>query len=157
MGALLQVSSSCLLGTPRMHYCGNYIEEKNSLTTHLWLSHLSTVFSAVTQDGRIHVFDLYQNTYQAVCVQPVVQRRKAGLNRVAFNPTNPVVLAGDSLGSTHCLKLSPNLRLQSKEVKNALLNRDLVRAGELEVKKLSVLLAQVTQTDLKNDVCDDED
>jgi hypothetical protein len=42
-----------------------------------------------------------------------------------------------------CLKLSPNLRRQSKEVKAALLNKDLKKAGEMEIKKLDQLLGQV--------------
>ena len=47
------------------------------------------------------------------------------------------------LCASQCLKLSPNLRRQSKEVKAALLNKDLKRAGEMEIKKLDQLLGQV--------------
>ena len=50
-----------------------------------------------------------------------------------------------SLGNVHCLKLSPNLRRQSKDVRLAVLNKDLVKAGELEINKLRVLLAQVRE------------
>ena len=50
---------------------------------------------------------------------------------------------GDSAGQIHSLKLSPNLRKQSKEVKLALINRDTKKAGELEIKKLEDILAQV--------------
>jgi hypothetical protein len=47
-----------------------------------------------------------------------------------------------------CLKLSPNLRRQSKEVKAALLNKDLKKAGEMEIKKLDQLLGQVAVGEL---------
>ena len=43
----------------------------------------------------------------------------------------------------HSFKLSPNLRKQSRDVKIALANKDLTRAGLLEIKKLEVLLALV--------------
>jgi hypothetical protein len=42
-----------------------------------------------------------------------------------------------------CLKLSPNLRRQSKEVKAALLNKDLKRAGVIDINNLDKLLGQV--------------
>lgn len=43
----------------------------------------------------------------------------------------------------HCHKLSPNLRKQTKDVKMALLNKNMAKAAELEINKLEVLLAQV--------------
>ena len=43
----------------------------------------------------------------------------------------------------HSFKLSPNLRKQTREVKFALANKDLARAGLLEIKKLEVQLAMV--------------
>ena len=50
---------------------------------------------------------------------------------------------GDSTGEVHSLKLSPNLRKQTREVKLALATKDLKRAGQLEVKKLANILGQV--------------
>ena len=47
----------------------------------------------------------------------------------------------------HCLKLSPNLRKQTKEVRVALANREPKKALELEVKKLENLLAMVREPD----------
>ena len=52
----------------------------------------------------------------------------------------------------HCLKLSPNLRRQSKEVKTALLNKDLKKAGEMEIKKLEQLLGQVREPENDSDL-----
>ena len=46
-----------------------------------------------------------------------------------------------------CLKLSPNLRKQTKEVKNAWLNKDKKKAREAEVKKLLIILAMVREPD----------
>jgi hypothetical protein len=43
----------------------------------------------------------------------------------------------------HCHKLSPNLRKQTKDVRMALAARNPLKAAELEVNKLEVLLAQV--------------
>ena len=43
----------------------------------------------------------------------------------------------------HSFKLSPNLRKQSRDVKLALANKDLAKAGLLEIKKLEVQLAMV--------------
>lgn len=44
-----------------------------------------------------------------------------------------------------CLKLSPNLRKQTREVKNALMSKDKKRALEFEVKKLLIILAMVRE------------
>ena len=50
-------------------------------------------------------------------------------------------------GIIQCLKLSPNLRKQTKDVKTALMNKDKKKALELEVKKLEILLAMVREPD----------
>lgn len=51
----------------------------------------------------------------------------------------------------HCLKLSPNLRRQTKDVRSALSNKDPKRAMEFEVKKLESLLAMVRDHDVKRE------
>ena len=73
-----------------------------------WAPFSSTVFAAVTDGGRAHVFDLAQNRDAAVCVQRV--SRKARCTKLAFNARHPVLLVGDEQGGVTCLKLSPNLR-----------------------------------------------
>ena len=108
-----------------------------------WAPYSSTVFAAVTIDGKVHIYDLYINKYSPVCVQAVVPKKKARLNHISFNQTHPIIIVGDSRGYIQCLKLSPNLRRQSKEVKTALVNKDLKKAGEMEIKKLDQLLSQV--------------
>ena len=94
-------------------------------------------------DGKVHIFDMSMDRYKPVCVQAVVPRKKARLNHIAFNQTHPIIIVGDSRGHIQSLKLSPNLRKQSREVRQALLNKDTKKAGELEIKKLDDLLAQV--------------
>ena len=42
---------------------------------------------------QVHVFDLATDTNAPLCVQKVV--RKAHLTRLAFNPTQPVLVVGD--------------------------------------------------------------
>ena len=73
-----------------------------------WAPYSSTVFAAVTDDGKVHVFDLDQSKHEPMCEQQVV--RKAKLTQVCFNPNEPVLLVGDDRGNVTSLKLSPNLR-----------------------------------------------
>ena len=89
------------------------------------------------------MFDLHFDKYQPICVQSVVSKTRCKLNHISFNPTSPILVIGDSKGDIHSLKLSPNLRRLSKEVKVATISKDLKRAGILEVKKLNDLLAHV--------------
>ena len=51
----------------------------------------------------------------------------------------------------HCLKLSPNLRKQTKEVRQALITKDEKKAHMYEVKKLETLLAMVREPDPKTE------
>ena len=61
-----------------------------------WAPYSSTVFAAVTVDGKVHVFDLNVDKYHPICVQPVVPRKKARLNHVSFNAHHPILIVGDS-------------------------------------------------------------
>lgn len=54
------------------------------------------------------MFDLAENKHEPLCEQKVVKRAK--LTHVIFNPSDPIIIAGDDRGSVHSLKLSPNLR-----------------------------------------------
>ncbi|KAJ3136190.1 cytoplasmic dynein with WD40 domain [Physocladia obscura] len=73
-----------------------------------WAPYSSTVFAAVTSDGKVFVFDLNENKYEAICEQQIV--RKAKLTHCAFNPFEPILLVGDDKGTVISMKLSPNLR-----------------------------------------------
>jgi len=73
-----------------------------------WAPYSSTVFAAVTSDGKVHVFDLAENKHEPLCEQKVVKRAK--LTHVIFNQRDPIVIVGDDRGGVNSLKLSPNLR-----------------------------------------------
>lgn len=73
-----------------------------------WAPYSSTIFAAVTSDGKVHVFDLAENKHEPLCEQKVVKRAK--LTHVIFNSKDPIILVGDERGGVNSLKLSPNLR-----------------------------------------------
>jgi len=73
-----------------------------------WSPYSSTVFAAVTNDGKVHVFDLAQNKSDPLCSQKIVKRSR--LTKVCFNNRDFVLIVGDERGIAHSLKLSPNLR-----------------------------------------------
>jgi dynein intermediate chain 1 len=60
-----------------------------------WAPYSSTVFAAVTNDGKVHVFDLNVNKYRPICVQAVVNRKRNRLTRIAFNHKLPIIIVGD--------------------------------------------------------------
>ena len=72
-----------------------------------WSPYSSTVFAAVTTDGKVHVFDLAQNKREPMCSQKVDKR---ALTKAAFNRKDFVLIVGDDVGRVISLKLSPNLR-----------------------------------------------
>lgn len=97
-----------------------------------WAPFSSTVFVAVTSDGKVHVFDLNQNKHEPMCEQKVV--RKARLTKVAFSPKQPIILVGDDKGCVTSLKLSPNLRQSSKS------EDPKANLAEMEVTKLNRII-----------------
>ena len=62
-----------------------------------WAPYSSTVFAAVTLEGKVYVYDLSVNKYEPICEQQVVSK-KAHLTRLAFNPREPLLLVGDDKG-----------------------------------------------------------
>eukprot|EP00814_Leptocylindrus_danicus_P010057 CAMPEP_0116027428 /NCGR_PEP_ID=MMETSP0321-20121206/14641_1 /TAXON_ID=163516 /ORGANISM="Leptocylindrus danicus var. danicus, Strain B650" /LENGTH=696 /DNA_ID=CAMNT_0003500817 /DNA_START=69 /DNA_END=2159 /DNA_ORIENTATION=+ len=73
-----------------------------------WSPHSSTVFGAVTSDGRVHVYDLAENKHEPLCIQKVVKRAK--LTHLSFSSQDYIIIVGDDRGGVNSLKLSPNLR-----------------------------------------------
>eukprot|EP00767_Chilomastix_cuspidata_P006221 gnl/Chilomastix_cuspidata/655.p1 GENE.gnl/Chilomastix_cuspidata/655~~gnl/Chilomastix_cuspidata/655.p1 ORF type:complete len:771 (+),score=282.21 gnl/Chilomastix_cuspidata/655:46-2358(+) len=73
-----------------------------------WSPHSSSVFAAVGLDGVVFVYDLAMNKQAPLCRQPIL--REGRPSKLVFSPKYPVLFVGDSVGSVHCLKLSPNLR-----------------------------------------------
>lgn len=60
-----------------------------------WAPYSSTVFAAVTSEGKVCVFDLNINKYKPICVQAVVSKRRNKLTRISFNPKLPIIIVGD--------------------------------------------------------------
>jgi len=80
----------------------------NSVGDINWSPYSSTVFSAVSSDGKVHVFDMMENKHEALCEQKVVKR--ARLTHCRFNLKDYMLIVGDDRGGVNALKLSPNLR-----------------------------------------------
>jgi dynein intermediate chain 1 len=77
-----------------------------------WAPYSSTTFAAVTDNGKVHVFDLNINKHDSLCHQFVVKKMK--LTHLSFNPVEPIIVVGDDRGGVQALKLSPNLRRLTK-------------------------------------------
>ncbi|KPJ09592.1 Dynein intermediate chain 2, ciliary [Papilio machaon] len=104
-----------------------------------WAPYSSTVFAACTADGKVYVFDLNVNKYRPICVQAVVSKKAKKLTRLDFNPKLPVIVCGDTKGTCHVLKLSPNLRVMVKPPKKA----QATDQRTLQIIKLDKLLTLV--------------
>ncbi|KAG5451134.1 Dynein intermediate chain 2, ciliary [Clonorchis sinensis] len=104
-----------------------------------WAPYSSTVFAAVTADGRVHVYDLSVNKYEPLCNQLVTAKKKTKLTHLAFNPKYSIIIVGDDRGQVTSLKLSPNLRKKPKEKKGL----DQPKGPEMEVRKLEKILSLV--------------
>jgi len=74
-----------------------------------WSPHSSSVFAAVTNSGRIHMYDIFVNKLNPVLNQKL--KRKVRLNHIRFNVSEFIVIVGDHHGEVKTLKLPPNLRV----------------------------------------------
>ncbi|CAH1718635.1 unnamed protein product [Chironomus riparius] len=106
-----------------------------------WAPYSSTVFAAVTTEGRVFVFDLNVNKYKPICSQQVVPRKRNKLTRIVFNNKLPFIIVGDDKGTSITLKLSPNLRLPCKPTKKQQYQDQL----QLQISKLDRLLSLVRE------------
>ncbi|XP_014772140.1 dynein intermediate chain 2, ciliary [Octopus bimaculoides] len=79
-----------------------------------WAPYSASVFAAATSKGRVLVYDLNLNRYEPMCEQVVVKKKDTEVTRIAFNPQNFSIIAGDSRGDVTGLKLSSNLRKMPK-------------------------------------------
>ena len=61
-----------------------------------------------------------------------------------------LLIVGDSKGRVHSYKLSPNLRIQSKEVKTAIEEGELKEFKKIEVNKIKKILKQVVSIPHEN-------
>lgn len=60
-----------------------------------WAPYSSTVFAAVTSEGKVFVFDLNVNKYKPIAIQAVVSKKKNKLTRLAFNQKLPFIVVSD--------------------------------------------------------------
>ncbi|KAM3963317.1 dynein intermediate chain 2, ciliary [Aphomia sociella] len=104
-----------------------------------WAPYSSTVFAACTADGKVYVYDLNVNKYRPICIQAVVSKKTKKLTRLDFNTRLPVIVCGDTKGTCHVLKLSPNLRVMCKPPKKA----QGIDQRTLQIMKLDKLLSLV--------------
>jgi dynein intermediate chain 1 len=107
-----------------------------------WAPYSSTVFAAVTDEGKVHVWDLYANKHDHLSQQKLV--KKAKCTKVAFNERGPLILVGDSHGAVTSLKLSPNLRkvtpIPVPVLKKGEAPQPLPSRLEVEIRKFDKLL-----------------
>lgn len=114
----------------------------NSVGDVAWAPYSSTVFAAVTADGKLFVYDLNVNKYEPLCEQMIAQKKKTKLTHLEFNSSYPIVIVGDDRGVVTSCKLSPNLRKQPKEKKGAPA-QDPAEREKMEIAKLEKLLSMV--------------
>jgi dynein intermediate chain 1 len=72
-----------------------------------WAPYSSTVFAAVTSEGKLYVYDLDQNKHKHLCMMPTTSKAQA--YHVAFNQEDPIILVGDHKGGVVSFKLSNSL------------------------------------------------
>ncbi|XP_071108758.1 dynein intermediate chain 2, ciliary-like isoform X4 [Haliotis cracherodii] len=116
----------------------------NSVGDVAWAPYSSTVFAAVTADGKVYVYDLNVNKYEPLCEQMVAQKKKTKLTHIEFNPVYPMLVVGDDRGNVTSLKLSPNLKKMPKEKKGAP-PMDAAQRTQFEIAKLDKILSMVRE------------
>ncbi|OWR50315.1 Dynein intermediate chain 2 ciliary, partial [Danaus plexippus plexippus] len=100
----------------------------------------------------VYVYDLNVNKYRPICVQAVVSKKTKKLTRIDFNPILPIVVCGDTKGTCHVVKLSPNLRVMCKPPKKA----QGIDQRTLQIMKLDKLLTLVRDPPFQTGVVDEK-
>jgi dynein intermediate chain 1 len=80
--------------------------------------HSSTILCTVTSNGELIIYDISLNRYKEICKTDVVETVDGGLTAIRFHPKWPVILVGDEKGRVHAMKMSPNLRRNTKTEKD---------------------------------------
>jgi len=105
-----------------------------------WAPYSGTTFGAVTEEGKVFIFDLNVNKFEPICQQAVVQKKNK-LTHFQFNQMFPIVLCGDDKGNLVSLKLSPNLRKKPKLKKNEVIT-DVVAFEKDKLMKVLQLVVE---------------
>ncbi|MPC59882.1 Dynein intermediate chain 2, ciliary [Portunus trituberculatus] len=66
-----------------------------------WSPFNSSVVVALSDEGRVHVYDLFLRRARPLCVQSLVQRRRASATCVCPSPRHPVLLVGGERCAFH--------------------------------------------------------
>uniref|UniRef100_A0A671KFN5 Dynein, axonemal, intermediate chain 1, paralog 2 n=1 Tax=Sinocyclocheilus anshuiensis TaxID=1608454 RepID=A0A671KFN5_9TELE len=98
------------------HYVLFTFELKTSVTDVAWAPYSSTVFAAVTTDGKVHVFDLNINKYEALCQQKVLS---------------------PNLQGRRCTHIMPPMKPHEKK------GQELLKGPEVEIAKMVQLLSSL--------------
>jgi dynein intermediate chain 1 len=134
--ALLHCSRTSPLHHPQVFDLGTSVGDVR------WAPYSSTVLAAVTDEGKVAVWDLSTSKHEAACEQKVV--KKAKCTHIAFSALAPVIIVGDSTGGVTSLKLSPNLRRVSPipvpVIKKGEPPAPPMSRLEVEIRKLDALL-----------------
>jgi len=90
-----------------------------SVSDVVWAPYSSTVFTAVTIDGKMRLYDLDVNKHEPIGERPRASQSqtrggvKSTSTRLAYNPKEPIILVGDSAGPITSYKLTSNLHKMS--------------------------------------------
>lgn len=89
----------------------------------------STIIAAVTSDGELFIYDINVHRYQELCKTEIMEQGDGGLTSVRFHHKWPIILVGDDKGRVEALKLSPNLRRNTKTDKEEEERNKMVKAS----------------------------
>ncbi|KAK4306276.1 hypothetical protein Pmani_021898 [Petrolisthes manimaculis] len=103
-----------------------------------WARYSSSVFVAATEEGRVHVYDLFYLSCRPLCRQRVLQHRHVTVSCLAINPSHPIIIVGGHRGYVLALKLSPNLRKMYTVPRGA----EEIPPREMELRKMERIIGQ---------------
>ncbi|KAH0787605.1 dynein intermediate chain 1, axonemal [Histomonas meleagridis] len=92
-------------------YAPNYVNDVK------FAPHSSTIFASITSDGELFIYDVAVDRYNEICKTDIIEANDGALTTMCFHPKLPVILIGDDKGRIHSLKMSPNLRRNTRTEK----------------------------------------
>lgn len=116
----------------------------NYVTDIQFAPHSSTIIGAVTSDGELYIYDIAVNRYTEICKTEIVEQNEGALSSVRFHPKWPVILIGDEKGRIHAHKLSPNIRRNTRTLKEEQ-ERNKLSKSSSSVRASRGLLPDLTQ------------
>jgi len=86
----------------------------NIVTHFQWAPYSSTILAAVTSDGQLYIYDINVDRYKPIFKDYILEVYEGQLTYVTFHSKWPIILVGSEKGVVKCLKLSPNIRKNTK-------------------------------------------